>query len=139
MTGIVDDSTPFIRCSTDSGPLLYYLELVIEPQERNRGLMFRPFLLPQWGMLFVFEGLQPRSFWMQNTYIALDMIFLDLEGIVVGVVEHAEPLTQISRSVEQESQYVLELNAGDTSRHGLVLGNRCEFINMPSVRTGDTP
>ena len=43
MTGIVDDSTPFIRCSTGSGPLLYYLELAIEPQERNRGLMFRPY------------------------------------------------------------------------------------------------
>ena len=106
------------------------VKVVREEQERQRGLMFVRAMPRDDGMLFIFEKDEIQSFWMRNTYIPLDMIFINLESKVVGVVEHAKPLTDDSRSVDMPSRYVLEVNAGWARENGVSFGTRVEFIGI---------
>jgi uncharacterized membrane protein (UPF0127 family) len=73
-------------------------------------------------MLFLFPEQRQLSFWMKNTFIPLDMIFLSREWKVVGIIENATPLSEESRSVNAESQYVLEFIAGTAARFGIKQG-----------------
>jgi uncharacterized protein len=102
-------------------------EIVRTPEERSRGLMYRRELPAQSGMLFLFDTEEIQSFWMKNTYIPLDMIFIDRAMRVVGVVENAEPLTTTSRRVSSPSRYVLEVNAGFAKRNGIAAGTEVLF------------
>ena len=74
-------------------------------------------------MIFVFDGEEERSFWMKNTLIPLDMIFIDGLGRVVGLVERAEPLTETPRR-GAPSTYVLEVAGGWAGEHGVRVGDR---------------
>lgn len=103
------------------------VEVVRTPETRARGLMYRRELAADAGMLFIFERQETQSFWMKNTYLPLDMIFIDDERRVVGVVHDAEPLTTTSRSVDEPSRYVLEVNAGFARRHGVATGTVVTF------------
>lgn len=113
-------------------------EVVYTPAGRQRGLMYRRDLGQDAGMLFLFPSEQPLSFWMRNTYLPLDMIFIRADLTVLGVVENAEPLTETSRRVPGVSQYVLEVNAGYCRQHGIAEGTRVEFEGtddeQPQVR-----
>ena len=131
MSGVTEESTSFVRFHGENGVSLFYLEVVDQQAQRQRGLMFRPWLLENWGMLFIFPDARPRSFWMRNTYIPLDMVFVGADGTVVGVVENAEPLTEVSRAVDGSSRYVIELNAGEAQIRGLTAGVRCDILNLP--------
>ena len=73
------------------------VELARTDDERARGLMYRRELAPEAGMLFLFSESEQRAFWMKNTLIPLDMLFIDDGGRVVGLVERAEPLTTSPR------------------------------------------
>jgi uncharacterized protein len=100
------------------------VEVVRTPEDRARGLMFRKQLPQSQGMLFIFDTEEIQSFWMENTYIPLDMIFIDAKLEVVGVVENAAPLTRTSRKVDTPSLYVLEVNAGFARQHGIGKGTK---------------
>jgi uncharacterized membrane protein (UPF0127 family) len=97
------------------------------PAEVERGLMFRERLASDAGMLFIFPDTAVRTFWMKNTLIPLDMIFADEQGVVVGVIESAEPLTTAPRSVGAPSRYVLEVNGGWSAAHDVARGDRLRF------------
>lgn len=136
MTGKHDAQTPLVvfrkARGADSAQIgKFYVELAIEAHEQQRGLMFRQSMQDDWGMIFVYPNDGFRSFWMQNTYIPLDMVFIDTRGFVVGVVHNAEPLTRSSRNVEGDSRYVLELNAGTAARLGIKRG---VWMSMQNVR-----
>ncbi len=103
------------------------VEVVRAPEELERGLMFRERLGPDDGMLFVFPETGEHAFWMKNTLIPLDMIFAGSDGVVVGIVENAEPLTTTARSVGAPSRYVLEVNGGWSATHGVARGDRMRF------------
>ena len=103
------------------------VEIARTPAERSRGLMFRISLPENEGMLFLFERPDQLSFWMRNTLIPLDMIFIEDSMRVLGVVENAEPRTDTGRSVPGLSQYVLEVNGGWAQRHGIGPGTRVRF------------
>lgn len=103
------------------------VELADSPPERNLGLMHRKHMDADRGMLFLFEQPEQLSFWMRNTYIPLDMIFIRSDMTVLGVVENAQPLTDTPRSVFGVSQYVLEVNAGFSQRHGIGAGTTVRF------------
>jgi uncharacterized membrane protein (UPF0127 family) len=75
-------------------------------------------------MLFVFPLERQNAFWMKNTYIPLDMVFLDQEMKVVGILENVPPLTEAPRSVGKPSKFVVEFGAGVTRKHGLTEGAR---------------
>jgi len=100
------------------------LEVMRSPAELERGLMFRQHLGADEGMLFVFPDSADRAFWMKNTLIPLDMIFVGEDGVVVGVVANAEPLTTTPRRVGVPSRYVLEVNGGYCAARGVGPGDR---------------
>lgn len=114
-----------------SGEHRFSVELCETNRQRNYGMMCRDYLAADKGMLFLFERMAPRSFWMRNTLIPLDMLFLDDEGRVVGIVQEAEPLTTTSRSPGAPAQYVLEVRGGTAQRLGLKAGDWVRFEGVP--------
>jgi len=109
------------------------VELARTPEEQERGLMFRRELGADDGMLFLFAESGPRAFWMQNTLIPLDMIFIDEARTVVGIVADAEPMTTRERSVDAPSRYVLEVNGGFCAARGVAKGDRVRFEGIPAA------
>ena len=107
------------------------VELARTEPERRKGLMDRSSLPAEAGMLFIFDESSVQSFWMKNTLIPLDMLFVSDDGHVVGIVERAEPLTETPRSVGRPSRYVLEVNGGWCAAHGVRAGDRVRFENVP--------
>jgi uncharacterized protein len=103
---------------------------------RTRGLMWRSELPEGTGMLFIFPNEVVQSFWMRNTLIPLDMLFIDKRGKVVGVVQWAEPKTLSSRTVGKPSLYVLELPGGWTSKNGVAAGSTVELEGTLRSRPG---
>ncbi len=93
--------------------------------------MYRRSMPEDAGMLFVYEQMEERSFWMENTFIPLDMVFIDAAGHVVGVAADTEPLTRDGRMVNGQSQYVLEVNAGFANRHGIGQDTAVRFEGVP--------
>ena len=84
--------------------------------------MFRTSMDADHGMLFDFGERNVQQFWMHNTCIPLDMLFVDEDGFIVGIVENAPTLNDESRGVGCPSRYVLEVNAGWSRRHGVRAG-----------------
>ena len=106
------------------------VEIARTEAERRQGLMHRTSLGDDAGMLFIFDETGDHTFWMANTLIPLDMIFLDEEGRVVGVVERAEPRSTAPRGVGAASRYVLEVNGGWAKARGVKPGDRARFENV---------
>ena len=119
---------PHIKVSGADGQLYEFkVELARSPHEHAVGLMHRQSLPADQGMLFIFNDDAVRSFWMKNTLIPLDMLFISNAGQVVGIVHEAEPLTLDSRSVGQKSRYVLEINGGLARKLRLTEGSMVDF------------
>ncbi len=125
-----------VNLRNDKSQVSFEVELAVTPKERSRGLMFRESLPPRSGMLFVFDPPQPVAFWMKNTLIPLDMIFLDRVGTVIHVHSHAVPgdLTPIGGG---DSVYaVLEINAGLADRYLITPGTLMQhevFSHGPAI------
>jgi uncharacterized membrane protein (UPF0127 family) len=120
-----------VRFETPRGPWVVRVEIASTDADRARGLMFRTDLPPDHGMIFVFPSTEVHGFWMHNTLIALDMIFLGEDRGVVGVVANAAPRTDTSRSVGKPSRYVVEVSAGDAAAHAVGPGTQAAFIDIP--------
>lgn len=134
------------RVRADAGPALRGPAVVLHPEGReavtlrvevartervrNRGLMFRRDLADTGGMIFVFARPGHYAFWMRNTLIPLDMVFIGADRRVVGVVRSATPETDDPRDVPGEWLYVLEVNGGLTSRWGLRAGDPVDLIGV---------
>lgn len=103
------------------------VEVARSPAARARGLMFRRQLAADAGMIFLFEREEPHPFWMKNTLLPLDMIFIDGRDRVVGVVRNAEPLTLTPRDVGRASLAVVEVAGGFASARGITEGTAFEL------------
>lgn len=103
------------------------VEIVRTPRQIQRGLMFREHLPADHGMLFLMRVERIHSFWMRNTLIPLDMIFIGKDMTVAGVVADATPLTENSRHIDKPSYYVLEVNAGWAAAHRVGPGTPVRF------------
>jgi uncharacterized membrane protein (UPF0127 family) len=108
---------------TSGGTHEFTVEVMRSDRQRERGLMFRRFLPQDRGMLFVFESERPLVMWMKNTYLPLDMIFIGRSGMVVGIAENAEPLSERIIPSGAPAYAVLEVNAGTAARIGLRIGD----------------
>jgi uncharacterized membrane protein (UPF0127 family) len=84
--------------------------------------MYRRSLPQDAGMIFVFPDERQNSFWMKNTYIPLDMVFVSRDMKVVGVLHDVPPLNELPRAVGKPSMYVLEFAAGTMHRYGVEQG-----------------
>lgn len=111
---------------TDEGRHDFMVELAATPEQRSRGLMFRRSMPEDQGMLFDFERVQPVSMWMKNTYISLDMFFIDEDGTIVRIAERTEPLSERTIPSGRPVLSVLELNAGVADALGIEAGDRVE-------------
>lgn len=103
------------------------VEVAADASSRARGLMGRTDLPDGRGMLFVFDEEADHVFWMKDTPLPLDMIFVAPDGRIVGVVESAEPRTETPRRAGAPSRYVLEVPGGWTRRAGVDTGGRVRF------------
>ena len=112
----------------------FQVELAKTVEERAKGLMYRQQLAPRHGMLFLFDERLQHSFYMKNTFIPLDIVFMDRtrDGVrVVGVLKYMRPLDQMSRYVEQPSTMALEIRGGQAEALGIKIGTPVEIVLTP--------
>lgn len=116
----------------DFGTLGFRVEVADDDAERSRGLMGRQAMGRLEGMLFVFDATQPVSFWMRNTLIPLDMLFIDETGTVVRVHANAVPLDESPIPSGVPVRYVLEINGGLAARFGIAAGAKLQHPVIPA-------
>lgn len=114
---------------TDGGDRSFTIEIADDPGERSRGLMFRQEMDQGHGMLFVFEQSQPVGFWMKNTPLPLDLVFIGQDG-KVRAIERGEPFSEAPIAPDEPVQFVLELKAGTAAEAGIESG---DLIRHPAI------
>lgn len=113
-----------LEIATARGPVRLTVELADTPKRREIGMMCRTAIAPDRGMLFDFQSPQPVAFWMRNTLIPLDMVFIDGQGQVYSIVRNAEPLTDTPRPSGGPIRAVLEIGGGRAAQLGILPGDR---------------
>ncbi len=113
-----------ITILTGEGKARFAVEIADEPDEQARGLMFRPHLDEDAGMLFVYDEPRVARFWMKNTMIPLDMIFIDDSGRVERVIVRRDTYSERGTGSEGPVRAVLEINAGLSRELGIDAGDR---------------
>ncbi|HSR98444.1 MAG TPA: DUF192 domain-containing protein [Kofleriaceae bacterium] len=122
---------PKVYLSTPQGELVVAVEIVSTEAAIERGLMYRQHLPPDDGMLFLMREDRIWSFWMRNTLIPLDIIFITKDMTIAGIAENAEPRTETLREVDKPSLYVLEVNGGYCAAHKVAAGAKVRFEAVP--------
>jgi hypothetical protein len=112
------------------------VEIAATDQEKAQGLMFRESMPRDAGMLFPFEGLEIRPFWMKNCHFPLDMIYAKKDGTIVDVLKNVPPCAPdpapcANVTPKAEADTVLEVNAGVADANGAIPGQRLKFIEIP--------
>lgn len=131
-SGTTAAADPIITITYPTGARVQ-AELADTPQKRSRGLMFRERLAPDTGMLFVFEDAGEWSFWMKNTKVALDILWLGPDKRIVYIEENVPICSQdpcLEYKSSKDALYALELPAGSVKREKLAKGMKLEF-NLP--------
>ena len=113
-----------LEIATKSGVHVFAVEMASTPEEQAKGLMFRRHMPEGQGMLFDFHREQPTSFWMKNTYIPLDMIFIRGDGRILRIAENTVPLSEALVTSGGPVRAVLEVNAGTARKLGIAPGDR---------------
>lgn len=113
-----------ICLQSDAKKLAITVEIAASPQEQAKGLMFRTELAPDRGMLFPFPVPKRASFWMKNTYIPLDIIYVQQDGIIESIAANAEPTSLTPIPSKGEVSAVLELAGGRAAQLGIKAGDR---------------
>jgi uncharacterized membrane protein (UPF0127 family) len=103
------------------------VELARDEASRERGLMYRTSMPESHGMLFSWDDERVRNFWMHNTCIPLDMLYVTKEGVISGILEQVPTLNDAPRGVQCPVAHVLELNAGWARAHGLAPGMKLKI------------
>jgi uncharacterized membrane protein (UPF0127 family) len=119
--------------NTDTGAHAFNVEVVDTPETRARGLMYRQELADDAGMLFDFQEEREVSFWMMNTFIPLDMIFIGADGVVETVHVNARPHDPTSISSQVPVQFVLEIPGGRSAEIGLQPGDTVEHPRITEI------
>ena len=115
-----------LTIETSGGKRHFAVEEAKTPEQMAQGLMYRRAMAADAGMLFEYERTQPVSFWMKNTLIPLDMLFIGADGTVLDIHERAVPLSLDPISTDKPVLAVLELNGGTVSRLGIKRGDRID-------------
>jgi uncharacterized membrane protein (UPF0127 family) len=113
-----------VEITTKSGVQVFSVEIADTEAAREKGLMFRKSLPPGQGMLFDFHREAPVGFWMKNTYIPLDMIFIRANGRIANIAENAKPLSEAVIPSDGPVLAVLEVAGGTARKLGIVPGDR---------------
>jgi uncharacterized protein len=113
-----------LQIVTATGTHDFEVEIAKDDASRARGLMDRRFMPANHGMLFEFDREAPEAFWMKDTYISLDMIFISHAGVVTNIVANAEPLSERAIPSGPPCKAVLEVNGGVAAKIGLKVGDK---------------
>jgi uncharacterized membrane protein (UPF0127 family) len=125
------ETVPLTIDST-TGKLEFEVELAATAEQRRQGLMFRDSLEDDHGMLFDFGRTGPVTMWMRNTYIPLDMLFIDADGQIRRIVEHTQPLSDAVIGSGGPVRAVLELRGGVSDELGIEPGDRVIHPTFPT-------
>jgi uncharacterized protein len=117
----------FVYDDNDSVKTKFDIEVVQDEMSKARGLMFRKSMEENQGMLFIFDQEKLQSFWMRNTYISLDIIFIDSNKKIVHIAKNTVPLTDTPVPSIKPAIYVFEIKAGLSDKLGLKEGDRINF------------
>lgn len=127
--GLIGPATAQSACRDDTvmmrgdwGTVRFNVEIADDPEEQRQGLMHRESMPISSGMLFVYPTPRPSSFWMRNTLIPLDMLFVDAQGTVTHIHHNAVPLDETAIHGGDSVLAVLEINGGLAKRLGIVEG-----------------
>ena len=108
---------------TVAGPRRFAIELAVSPREQEQGLMFRRKLAPDAGMLFDFGAVRPAAFWMHDTPLSLDMLFIAANGRIADIHEGATPMSDAIIVSKVPVRAGLELAGGTVGRLGIRVGD----------------
>lgn len=110
----------------------FFIELAETSAEKSKGLMFREFLEDNEGMLFIYDSDGEYNFWMKNTLIPLDIIWIDSERKIVYIEHEAQPCDEECKTIkpQKDARFVLEINNGLAEELGMKLGDRFDFYNI---------
>ena len=125
------DGLERLEVVTGKGTHRFQVEIADNDEERARGLMYRESLAADRGMLFIFERAGPQSFWMRNTLVPLDIIFIGADGRILNIARQTKPLSLKSNPSEGPAQFVLELRGGEAARRGIAPGDRVRHRAIP--------
>ncbi|MEZ4903129.1 MAG: DUF192 domain-containing protein [Spirosomataceae bacterium] len=103
------------------------VEIAENDAERQKGLMFRSYLSDSVGMLFIFNEAVPQSFWMKNTQISLDIIYIDANKKIVSIQKNAKPYSEEGLPSFANAQYVVEVNGGYCDKYDIQVGDSIRF------------
>lgn len=120
-----------VLIDTDDGTVPFTVEVAETQEQQMTGLMYREHLPKGHGMYFIFGEEVWRSFWMKNTLIPLDMIFIDSDGVIVHIVKNAQPCQRercLTYPSKVPAKYVLEIGGGESTALGIDVGDTVEFI-----------
>lgn len=113
-----------LRIVTSAGEHLFHVELALDQQAQEQGLMFRREMPPDHGMLFVYDRPRVIAMWMKNTVLSLDMLFVGADGRITRIARRAEPFSEEIISSGAPVRAVLELNGGTADRLSIRKGDR---------------
>ncbi len=113
-----------LEIASKNGVHVFNVELAVTPEQHSRGLMYRKQVPEGYGMLFDFGHEQELSFWMKNTYVSLDIIFIRGDGRILRIAEHTEPLSEKLIPSGGPAKAVLEVVAGTARKLGIAPGDR---------------
>lgn len=129
LVGCEKVATPTRHLATTTmkiGSVSFTLEIANRNEERYRGLMYRNSMPADHGMIFVFPDTAPRSFWMENTRIPLDILYLDDQGVVVSI-HQMKPYDLSGVHSGKPAKYAIELNKGAAERAGVKVGDKLDI------------
>lgn len=106
------------------------VELAETDEERAKGLMDRRSMSDDQGMLFIFSDEEEQSFWMKNTYISLDILYVDKNKEIVSIRKYAAPLSEESLPSFKKAMYVVEVNAGFCDKYHVAFGDKIAFTKL---------
>lgn len=139
-TAGADDRIPAelesLQIATAKQEQTFRVEVARTTAQRRQGLMFRQHLPDRQGMLFIYAPARHVNMWMKNTYIALDILFINEEGNVSALVQNTQPLSEKLIASRGPVRAVLELPAGSVTRYQLQVG---QAVKHPAISPGDTP
>ncbi len=115
------------------------VEVADTPYALQRGMMFRTEVKPNTGMIFVFPDYTERWFWMKNTLVPLDMLFIDDTGMIVTIHPNAVPHDETPVKSVVPAKYVLEIGGGEAARHGFAVGDKIIFRGLNASSLAPTP
>lgn len=109
------------------GTHTFQMEFAKTTTERKRGLMFRTFVPPDTGMIFINEAARPMGVWMRNTFVPLDVLFFDQDKKVIGILEDLRPLDETPHRSVKPALGMVELPAGTVQKHNIKIGEKIVF------------